>query len=910
MQRTARRCVPALAIFVAATAVLVGPAPLLAQNTGGDLLGRVQSTDGSPMPGVLVTVTGPSLIGSRELVTGPTGSFRFTSLAGGSYTVQLGLTGYRTVAFHDVRVVLGRATALGAGVTTLEASPVELEPLIVLAGNSTIDVSTASLGMSLTAETFTDLPTERDYRDLIKLAPHANPSFIGDPINIAGATGLENLTYIDGLNVTDPFVGGQGTRLPYNFVRELQVRTGGYEAEYGGAGGGIFNVVTESGGNEWSFSAFGYLNNAALTADAQLGVGDLTSSGADAYDVGVSVGGPIARDRLWFFAAYDPSFATADVEIPGNGVFEDKKTEHLFASKLSWHAGPSTDLVAAFFGDPTTHDRVGAGPFSRNVTQILDPEVFLNRVERGGYNATLDLTRRFESSAVVDLSLGGQWTGNYDGPEPDDAAARYTCLGESGCDGLIPGATSGGFGELFAFDGRRLSARLSGTFFLGSHTPKLGLEYEVSSLSPFEARNSGVGVILDRGPGAGTSRWRVIVQERAATLKSRVPTLYAQDSWAISDRLRLNYGVRWEGHDIIDSRGSVAQSISDQWQPRLGLIWEPSAGGDQKITGSAGRFYQRMPLRLLTDYYSALDHSINYLINYDGDPRTGGQPVPATQVTFCCSVQPVRDLKGTHFDEVTVGYERLVGQHLRIGARGVYRTLRDVINTGSPEDPSPGSSPVQVGNPGRADLAVLEKPERIYRALELTADWLGHPRLRASASYVLSRTEGNFPGMFQSDGDGFLFPNNYGLFRYPYQMANNDGPLPNDRPHVLKLWGSYRFDSALSAGAFLSVQSGIPESRYMGLFGNQAVFLSPRGSEGRTPALWDLNFRLEYPIQLSSNPGWSARLIADFLHIGNPQEVARYDQLESIGPVPNPVYREPVAFQEPFTVRLGLAVGF
>lgn len=886
------------------------PGSAFSQDTGGSILGRVVSRDGAPLPGVSIEASGPSLPGVRRTETGPSGLFRFTGLPGGKYHLEFRELGFRTLRMEDVRVLVGQSTSPGGGEIILESTAIEVAPLVVETERPVLDLSTASVETSLADSEFLEIPTDRDYRDLIKLVPQANPSFIGDPINVGGATGLENMTYIDGLNVTDPFVGGLGTKLPYNFVKEFEVKTGGYEAEYGGAGGGIFNVVTRSGGNEWSFSGFGYFNTAGLTADAQLGVGDLVSRGADSYDFGVAVGGPILRDRVWFFASYDPTFTTSEVQIPGLGFFDDERTEHLFAGKLTWRASASTDVVATFFGDPTTHDRVGGGPFSGDVTEILDPDVFLNRIERGGYNAGLDLTHRFGTRAVLDLLLGGQWTQNFDGPRPGDDAARYTCLGATGCDGLVPGATSGGFGELFAFDGQKLSARLSGTFFLGSHTSKAGIEFEESALSPFEASNPGVGVILDLGPEAGAGRWLVVVQERVATLKSRVPTAYLQDSWAITDRFRLNYGVRWEGLQIVDSDGSVAQTISDQWQPRIGFVWQPGSLGTQKVSGSAGRFYQRMPLRLLTSWYSSGDDATNYVVNYDGDPRTGGQPIPDTEFVFCCTIEPERDLSGTHFDELTLGYERLLGRNVRLGATGIYRTMREVINLGSSVAPS---GPLQVGNPGRGDLDVLESPEREYLALELTFDWLADENLRASASYVLSRTEGNFPGLYQSDG-GFLFPNENGVFQQPFQMENNDGLLPNDRTHVLKLWASYRFGFGLSAGTFVSLQSGVPQSRYLAYFGNSIGFLSPRGSEGRTPTLWDLSFRFEYPIKFGGPGGWAVNLVADFLHVGNPQEAGLYEQVEAysgdLGDTPNPTYREPIAFQDPFTVRFGVAVGF
>ena len=904
----ARCTMVACVILLQVIAELAGAGTAAAQDTGGALSGRVAVADGTALEGVRVTVSSPGLIGTRAATTGPTGRFRITSLPGGVYNVRFERLGYRTVVYENVRVALGETVAPGGGVVNLADAPIALDPLVVTSERLSIDVSTPAIATSLSSETFSTLPTERDYRDLVRLVPHANPSFVGDPINVAGATGLENLTFIDGLNVSDPYIGGSGTRLPDNFVREIHVKVGGYEAEYGGAGGGIFNVVTESGGNEWTISGFGYFNNASLTADSRLGVGDLVSRGANAYDLGVAVGGPIAHDRIWLFAAWDPSLSTADVEIPGNGVFEDRLTEHRFASKLSWRAGAATDVAATVFGDPSRHDRVGGGPFAGDVTDILDADVFLNHVERGGLNATIEATHRRGSSAVFDLSLGGQWTHVFDGPMPGDETARYTCISEFECDGLIPGTTSGGFGELFQYDGRRFSARLSGTFFAGTHTPKVGLEYETSLLSPFEGRNPGVGVILDQGPEEDTARWLVIGQERVMSLSNRVPTVYAQDSWAVGPRFRLNYGIRWEGLDIVDNEGSTAQSIRNQWQPRIGFVWEPGAPGLQKVTGSAGRFYQRMPLWLSTFYYTAGDVAVNYSILYDGDPRAGGQPIDSTYYAFCCSIEPGRDLRGMHFDEITVGYERAIGP-VRIGARGIARALRQVVNLGTDDDDV--YAPLQVGNPGRGDLVALEKPERRYRALELTADWVT-PRVRASASYVLSRTRGNYTGLFQSDG-GFAFPNHNGLFEHPFQMADNDGLLPNDRTHVFKLWGSFRFDSGLSAGTFFSVESGVPESRYFAWLNNAMHFLAPRGSQGRTPTLWDLSFRFRYPVRTAPEGGWRASLIADFLHVGNPREPALFNQIQTFdvghGPRANPTFRRAVAYQEPFKMRLGLTLG-
>lgn len=908
MQRSARLCC-AYFVMLSGMATFGAAASLQAQDTGGMLIGRLESADGSVLPGVMVTVRGPSLIGARTAATDPTGSFRFTSLPGGTYTVEVDLIGYRTVVFEDVRIVLGGATALGGRVTTLEAAPVGLDPLVVTAARPLIDVTTPAVMTSLGAETFMDLPTERDYRDLIKLVPQANESLLGDPVNVAGATGLENLTYIDGLNVTDPFFGSLGTKLPYNFVKEFQVRTGGYEAEYGGAMGGIVNVVTRSGGDSWSLSGIGYFNNASLTSDASLGAADLVSRGADAYDVGVDVGGPLVRDRLWLFAAYNPFFSKTEVEIPGLGFFRDERTEHLFAAKLDWRAGANTDIVLSAFGDPTTWDRVGGGPFTLPDT-LLAPGPFLNRYEDGGINIILEGTHRAGSRGVLDFGLGYSYRDFFDGPRPGDDEARFV---------HVPtGAFEGGFGEYISYEGRRFSARIAGTLFLASHTLKGGFEYEDSGLDPYRTGNSGHGVILDFGSTAdeqclvasfGCRYWTIFLDDvGGATVKGRVPTLFAQDSWEIVPELRFNYGIRWTGEYLIDSNGDVGQSITDEWQPRLAFVLQPGEPGAQKLTGSWGRFYQRMPLRLVSNFYNGVPQ--NGIAAWRGDPRTDGVLVD-TLAVFCCAIQPEHEMSGSYVDEVTLGYERSLGPDMRIGVRGVARTLGDVVTIGTEATRNSNEIGSIVGNPGSDSLDFLEKAERRYRALELTFDWSIGDNGRLSASYVLSRNRGNFPGLYDSDSR-LLFPNQASIFERPYQMPRNYGPLPNDRTHALKVWGSFRFGFGLNVGTYFTAQSGTPLSRYETVdIAFRQAFLSQRGSEGRTPSIWDLSTRLSYPVALGPAGGWKMNLTADFLHIGNPQKTVLFDQTQTLeGGIRNPTFEKALAFQDPFTVRLGLAVGF
>ena len=901
-----------LAILLLISQFTAGSSSLHAQDTRGAIAGRVVDGDGVGIAGASVMVTG-RLIPERTTVTGTGGGFRLADLPPETYDLEVYRLGHRTLRIEGVPVKLGQVTFPGGGLIVLPVSTVELDPLVVEAHAMGIDVSTAAVETTLRPEAYLAVPTTRDYRDLALLTPQATISGKGDPVNISGATGLENQSFVDGFNTTNPFIGSVGTKLPYNFVSAFQVKSSGYEAEYGGASGGIFNAITRSGGDRWEFEGFGYFNNAGLTADSRLGLAEFVSEGADQYDFGLAVGGPLVIDRLWFFGAYDPTFSRDRIEIPGHGFFDDELTEHLFAVKLDSRFGSSTDATVTFFGDPAEHDRVGGGPFSDNARRVNDPEVYLNRVDRGGVNLTGRLTHRATDRLTLDFQAGQQWLSEFDGPRPGDDVERYDCLSPvEPCGPDIPaGSIGGGFGEAFGYDGRRLTLRGSASLALDDHELKLGAAYETAALLPYTGYNSGLGVILDLGPGSEPFRWLVIAQDRNADLRARAPTVYLQDSWSVSDRLRLNAGLRWDGEYLIDSEGSVAQSFTDEWQPRLGFVWTPGTPGSQKITGAAGRFYHRMPLRTMTGNYADLGTSVNSIEFFDGDPLNGGQAIDGTYFAFCCTIQPERDLEGTHFDELTLGYERQAGDSWLLGARGIHRALREVVNVGDPGDG--GWFP---GNPGRGDLSNLDSPERTYWALELTADYAGNDRLRASASYVLSRSYGNFPGVYQSDG-GYFFPNENGIFILEASMEDNEGPLPNDRPHRLKLWGSYRFDFGLTAGTFFSVQSGTPISRYQFQLGSTAKFLSPRGSEGRYPTQWDWNVRLQYPFGAAAGSGPGANLVLDLMHIGNPQRVVRQVETEAFGdlsssdpPLVTGNYGAPIEFQPPFSVRLGLEVRY
>jgi len=266
----------------------------------------------------------------------------------------------------------------------------------------------------------------------------------------------------------------------------------------------------------------------------------------------------------------------------------------------------------------------------------------------------------------------------------------------------------------------------------------------------------------------------------------------------------------------------------------------------------------------------------------------------------------VRGLEVENSDEISVGYERLIGSSLKLTTRAVRRDLRSSFQWGFDSTWTP-----HLGTPGKGTFTFLPRPMRQYRSLEVAAD--GRWReLSYRASYVLSRNRGNFPGLFNSD-QGIANPGGLGMFMFPVHAVNSTGSLHNDHRHVLTFSGSRRIKFGLTTGAFITAQSGSPVSAIGFTPEGIPVFAEPRGSAGRTPWLWDVNVRLVEEVRSTGRV--RPRVLLDLLHVGNPQTPVRlieekYEPQIGNAPVLNPNYGQPLTYQPPMMARLGMEVEF
>jgi hypothetical protein len=860
-----------------------------AQQVWGSIRGRVVD-ESTAVAAAQVRVSSPDLLGTRATLTDRHGYYQIHALPPGSYRVRITRLGSGPVTIDGVAVQPGRAASLGA--TQLEPSAARLDEVRVTANRLSIDPTSTAAGATLTPADYAALPGERDYRFLMAILPDIVESGRGDLLNANGATGLENTFYIDGMNVTDQLNAFWPTTLPYNVVKAVEIKTGGYEAQYGKALGAVVNAVTYSGTNDFGINVFGFTTGGGLSATPRQHP-TLRESNALGYDVGLRVSGPIMRDRLWYSAAYNPRIWGSDREITDLGGFRDRHLMNVFSGKASLRLNSATNLELSLFGDPAVHhivERNGPPTYAP-----LNADPYRRRFEAGNVvgvlRGTVELHRLLLEASAARSNGRDNWFGETPASQMQPVFLDHAAS-----------TISGGIGFWSRTDLARSAFVVKGTITLGRHTTVFGAEYE--DVSVWRSYGWTGGYLLENG---GSGGFITKSEDAAGRFRNRVPTTYLQNSWRIADALTVNAGLRWSAQTLTAASGRVAQRFGNEWQPRLGVIWQPSGSRKDRVYASFGRFYQQIPLNLSTGWY--VDYASQFKF-YSTDPR---QPSTVADSMWDFSSREsdapmnVPDIQVEHSDEISVGYDRLIGSSLKLTSRAVRRDLRSSFQWGFDSNFRP-----HLGTPGKGGFAFLPKPVRHYRALALSAEglWRG---FAYRVSYLWSRSRGNFPGLFNSD-QGFANPGAPGYFMFSEHAVNSTGPLPNDHPHLFKLSASSPPRFGVTTGMLITAHSGSPMNAIGFSPAGIAVFTEPRGSAGRTPWLWDANFRVAK--ELGSAERGRSRVLLDLLHAGNPQRPvrlieAKYEyQIGNDPPALNPNYRRPLTYQAPMMARLGVEATF
>ena len=293
---------------------------LVAQESKGKIIGTVTDDEGLPLPGVTVEATSPKMVGIATAITTESGVYRLLALPPGTYTITFALEGFNSVIRENIVLSLEQTLMVDI---LMEIGTIA-EAITVTGEVPLIDVKSTTRGMTMAKEMFEMLPRGRNFDTLVSAIPGVDNEIHLGGISIDGASGSENVFYVDGVNITHMYTGLGTHSAAFEFVEEVQVKASGYQAEFGGAVGGVINVITRSGGNEYHGEIIGYYSGSMLTTkerdtlrlspfDSTIAEyvnyeDDLGKDKVHRYEVGFSLGGYIIKDKLWFFGSFLPVF--------------------------------------------------------------------------------------------------------------------------------------------------------------------------------------------------------------------------------------------------------------------------------------------------------------------------------------------------------------------------------------------------------------------------------------------------------------------------------------------------------------------------------------------------------------------------------------------------------------------------
>jgi hypothetical protein len=882
--------------------------PLSAQTTGG-LIGVVSDDKGEPLWGATVTIESPSLIGGpRSQWTDTSGRFAFTALAVGAYTVRAELNRYAPQQLTDVEVRLKRTTQLHA-----QLSPVTVEEQITVRAESlAVDPLQVSQGQVFDAEYLklaTIGVTVRDYLSVIKQSPGVVDSVLcSDDVDpsVFGSLENENLYIVDGANSTLPHSLTWGRLVTFDAIEQISLETAGYEAEYGGTTGGVISLVTKSGGNEFS----GSLDFRNLSSD-RYEDGDHFDPDKEPFrlqTLSATLGGPIRRDRLWFFTAIEAT----DSEVTPHLSESTRDFEGYSAlGKLTWQATESWSLVGQFLDDPVTIHNVNAGPWVRSeATQRWDQGGPLVRADLKGV-LTNRLTWNLRSSYYrADLDSSPE-SADY------DTIGHYDCvpIDERHCRMTEVAYASGVWDE----DRGRNEAQ-TGFLLLASpkHSLKAGLGY-----APDYRR-------LEYNPLTGYAYYSFLGNTEG--LRYTPPGIHAfefegdhfsaflQDSWRIRPRLTAKLGLRW---DEAAQENDVGERVSDfsELQPRLGFAWQITGDGKSVARASWGRFMHPDSLRLgafaqqhwLPPVFYYYPCSLSGVSREECQQEHGGMftvgdygvdtwiedPEGLDPAGFWLGdwypsgygTQIAPGLKPMYAEQLVVGIEREVARRTAVEVSFVDKATRNIF-----EDTCSGNYPRPSEDAECFDYIIANLPglRRDYRGWILRVHSQAKPWFHLIGSYTYSKSRGNV----QAES-----LNTPGFDVYPEYWENSYGYLADDRRNRLRINGYFLLPWESTLALETAWMSEFPWTLFSG-----SSFTEPRGSR-RTGKVYWLNLQLSKAISLGRT---SFELIGTVNNVFDDEHVMAVCEWEGGCSFEEEEVEpgEPIAFTQPRSYEFGVRIEF
>ena len=740
--------------------LLVFAAGLFGQAQKGTLRVTMVDEEGARMPGVTVVLSSPVMMGTKTAVTDQSGEALFINLTPGIYELKSTLSGFQEKISQTIEVSLDKQTLL---TVTLKPATIE-ENVTVVAALPNVDTSKTVIAEHVTHETVESLPIARDFVGYLQLAAGVNviPNSQGrdTPEDPAGKGGLnysdrstqgagfgkrgsrDNMYFLDSMNITGTsgnFSQRAGMTFNNEVIQEQELMTSGVPAEYGGGKGVVGNIVTKAGGNRFS----GSLNFYTLPKTFFLPYGGSVYNNApdpsmlegykeNKFDTAATLGGPILKDKLWFFASGQYRSDASAFRLSQSASATREEVDYnmnrlgLFG-KLTYNITPSDSLVLTYFLDDYNVD----GNRDMNLIKTMEQ---INEFNMGVYSGFYQHV--FGDNIIADFRYGHFWWANKAYPRFPDAGARDQVWFLRGTYPPIYGYKFGSYQN--ELDNSSSRDQFSGNFewYLGSQRIKAGVmyanEYDTNNVYyPFgedikslasnlsgwnlgdlvsqgvftasESRlvqgalnnnwgstsdaldtNGDHSISLDEVYAAtfttanqyGINFWRTMDQKVGPNkVRAKRWTGFIMDDWKISDYFTLNAGVRVEDHNYINSEGGTILHMKPIFLPRVGLVWNIGARGTHKLMAFYGHFSDPMPFDMIHFAGNISGRVRNEQIWLNNDwfsYRTRGSP----EVRDCVWTPNTKDGLAREF---SLTHEIDVGKSLVFATQVYWRYDRNII---------------------------------------------------------------------------------------------------------------------------------------------------------------------------------------------------------------------------------------
>jgi hypothetical protein len=899
----------------------------------GTISGRVFDQNGQPVADATVSLSTPQGTALRSIQTGANGFYQFEYLAPGEYAVEVASAGSGSARRRAV-VDVDRDTQVDL-VLGLRVN----ESVEVSAANPVVDVRSTEVGVNVKADVINSLPLDRTFRGLFQLVPGVadNRSRVGPS---AGGSRQDNMFLIDGANITNPGFGFLSTEVNELDLAEVNLKRAGVSAEFGRTAGTVVNAVSRSGSNRFALmSRIDWLPQGLVQAyalpDDLLAAGVKPGAFRDSLlttHVGptVGVGGPILRDRIFFYGSsrYVRETKWDRVNKLSTPLPDEVRSGPEFYGKITASPAQAHLFTVSYRHRPGQVENAGlTSDTSPTLATTTDIRSGVGTIEWAGFLPTrqsfnlryLYMREENEDAPATDL-----------GYLPPFDANRLAAMGQF-TDAAQANLVVGGNQYASAQNYRRHEVRGTFTQFLDlgrtSHVLKAGFGREMGEEVLSRTANGWGAIVGITQSGVPALRARYYTRQSPQVGTGRTWSIFLQDDVAVGRRVSVNAGVLFNrdefaqtvtgsggcpatitlsgGAAVYESKGDECRFLrfgfGSEVQPRLGLSYQLRAGKGDKAYAHWGRYFNMDQKSSGRSLAPSRIFQTQTVFDLNGAVISSG-PLASTTGKM---IDP--DVKPIYTDEVLVGYATpladLVGLDVFFVERDMHNFIEDVPSrlNGS----NPDSGPYVAANLPCVTFAACQdaNARRVYRAFtidlrrRLSNGWTG------DVSYTWSRFEGNFDldytpaaasaavfntSSFIQDGPGTNV-----------QDPNRNGPLFEDRPHVLKLFGAKEVTRDLMVSGYLRVQSGTPwAARARDWEGGVLNFLEPAGSH-RNPTWTNLDLMASYHLTFGRA---DASVEARVLNVFNTQTRLSTDsqQYLDLRTIPTPPYFAPYLVANPF----------